>query len=354
MLLAMSQHIVDLIQARVTKEELETLATAIGEPIDRTRVAVGASIDAIVASLAQRVASRAGAGSVGTMLHSPMFGSVDGLWTSFLGEEGERVDDLAAEKGGIARAAAHRLVAALLPIVASVLMEERGQEANDDGRSADELQKFFGARRASAKATHVTPKIEPVIELATAPRTKPVWLPLAVVLGALALGTALLLRPVPPATTAIPEPVPVAGAPEPTSVTSTTSAEAPKGDPLVQAFESAETPPKVILEGVSFEPRTANVQSGKDTIDELAMLMKEHPSSKVRIEGHTDNTGRDDANETLSLHQAAAVKAQLVAEGVSSDRIEVVGMGARVPTASNDTEGGRAKNRRIEVEVVTQ
>lgn len=71
--------------------------------------------------------------------------------------------------------------------------------------------------------------------------------------------------------------------------------------------------------------------------------------ARLLIEGHTDNVGSDAANQTLSENRADAVKQALMARGVPSQRITTVGFGPSQPVVSNDTEDGRATNRRSEV-----
>jgi OOP family OmpA-OmpF porin len=73
---------------------------------------------------------------------------------------------------------------------------------------------------------------------------------------------------------------------------------------------------------------------------------------QVSLEGHTDSTGDAVANKKLSLDRAEAVKAMLAQAGVAADRISVAGYGQERPVASNDTDDGRAANRRTELVVM--
>ena len=73
---------------------------------------------------------------------------------------------------------------------------------------------------------------------------------------------------------------------------------------------------------------------------------------KIRITGHTDGLGNTRDNLELSLSRARAVRDYLVEMGVDQSRLEVEGMGARRPLATNDTPEGRARNRRTEIEVI--
>ena len=76
--------------------------------------------------------------------------------------------------------------------------------------------------------------------------------------------------------------------------------------------------------------------------------MNENPQVRIRIIGHTDNVGSDEANRKLSEGRANAVKDDIVGRGIDTQRIETIGKGESEPVASNDTEEGRAQNRRVE------
>jgi hypothetical protein len=82
---------------------------------------------------------------------------------------------------------------------------------------------------------------------------------------------------------------------------------------------------------------------------EVAAMLEDHPDWRLRITGHTDNLGTKEANNTLSLRRANAVAAWLVGRGIKKSRLETAGAGDADPVAPNDTEEGRAKNRRIEL-----
>ena len=82
--------------------------------------------------------------------------------------------------------------------------------------------------------------------------------------------------------------------------------------------------------------------------------MKENPSLKIQINGHTDNVGKDADNLILSDARAKSVIAYLVAKGIADARLSFKGFGAAVPIAKNDSEEGRAMNRRTEAVVVAK
>jgi outer membrane protein OmpA-like peptidoglycan-associated protein len=90
----------------------------------------------------------------------------------------------------------------------------------------------------------------------------------------------------------------------------------------------------------------------KAELDELVKFMKENTQVKGEISGHTDNIGNPEANKTLSLARAKSVLDYLVNAGIDKDRLKFQGYGANRPSATNDTEEGRAQNRRIEFEIL--
>ena len=87
----------------------------------------------------------------------------------------------------------------------------------------------------------------------------------------------------------------------------------------------------------------------KPVIDQIVQMMKSNPDLKIGVEGHTDNVGTPASNKTLSEARAKSVVSSIVAQGVSADRLSQAGFGQEKPIADNNTEEGRAKNRRVEL-----
>ncbi|MFW6198123.1 MAG: OmpA family protein, partial [Myxococcota bacterium] len=105
-----------------------------------------------------------------------------------------------------------------------------------------------------------------------------------------------------------------------------------------------------VLEEIQFDTGKATLREGSYArLDEVAEYMTHKKSARIEVSGHTDNVGKPAANKTLSRKRAQAVRKYLISQGIAGSRIKAVGYGAERPIASNDTEKGRQKNRRIEV-----
>jgi outer membrane protein OmpA-like peptidoglycan-associated protein len=89
-----------------------------------------------------------------------------------------------------------------------------------------------------------------------------------------------------------------------------------------------------------------------NVLDGVTMVLKEYDKTVIEVAGHTDSTGSEQYNQALSERRAQAVASYLASHGVSQKRLITVGAGELHPIASNDTEAGRALNRRVELTIV--
>lgn len=104
---------------------------------------------------------------------------------------------------------------------------------------------------------------------------------------------------------------------------------------------------------IEFEAGSAVLRpAGMLILDEMAQTLAQLKGKKVEVVGHTDADGGRVSNVALSLARAQAVKSHLVAKGILADSISTAGLGPDRPVASNATEAGRARNRRIEFQLV--
>ncbi|MEY4011732.1 MAG: hypothetical protein RIT22_856 [Bacteroidota bacterium] len=113
-----------------------------------------------------------------------------------------------------------------------------------------------------------------------------------------------------------------------------------------------------VLESVSMEAKSIYFHTGKSTfrsedvpvkIESISTLLKQYPTAKFSIEGHTDSDGSDEFNQKLSQERADVVKNALIERGMKAENLTAVGYGESKPVASNKTAAGKAKNRRTEV-----
>lgn len=107
---------------------------------------------------------------------------------------------------------------------------------------------------------------------------------------------------------------------------------------------------RIALYGILFDFDKASLTAeSSNTLTEIAKLLKEKPALHILVVGHSDASGSFDYNRTLSQHRAESVVADLVAKGISSERLFPVGVAFASPVAVNTTEEGKAKNRRVEL-----
>lgn len=101
---------------------------------------------------------------------------------------------------------------------------------------------------------------------------------------------------------------------------------------------------------ISFDTGRANIKPNLQPIlDQFAQGLHNQPNTEIRIIGHTDSTGSDSINNPLSVNRAASARDYLSARGVDGRRIQIDGRGSYEPIADNNSDAGRARNRRIEI-----
>jgi outer membrane protein OmpA-like peptidoglycan-associated protein len=120
----------------------------------------------------------------------------------------------------------------------------------------------------------------------------------------------------------------------------------------LEALQAKQTDRGMILTlgNVLFDTNEDTLKPGADEIvSRLSQFLQQHPEVKVRIEGHTDSTGTDAYNESLSQRRSDAVAMALERRGIPQSQLQSVGRGKSAPVAGNDTSAGRQQNRRVEI-----
>jgi outer membrane protein OmpA-like peptidoglycan-associated protein len=115
-------------------------------------------------------------------------------------------------------------------------------------------------------------------------------------------------------------------------------------------------PGEVTFDPIYFDVNKSNINPiSSKALDRDGMLLKDNPSIRVEIGGHTDSSGSEKANLKASEKRALSVKKYLEDKyNISSDRMTVKGYGSSKPIADNKTQEGRAKNRRVEIKVISK
>jgi len=116
-----------------------------------------------------------------------------------------------------------------------------------------------------------------------------------------------------------------------------------EGEGIIVKFDS----------GILFDfDKTALKDAAKTNVQSLAASLNQYPDTDIKVIGHTDSRGTESYNQGLSERRAAAVKAYAVSQGVPSSRLVTIGKGFAEPIADNETDAGRAANRRVEIVIV--
>ena len=138
-----------------------------------------------------------------------------------------------------------------------------------------------------------------------------------------------------------PAPAPVAEAPAPAPAPAPAVPPAPTSEKVTFAADAF----------FDFDKATLK-PDGKAKLEDMASKLKDINLEVVIAVGHTDSVGTDTYNQKLSVRRAEAVKAFLVSKGIETNRVYTEGKGEKQPVADNKSAAGRAKNRRVEIEVV--
>ena len=143
-------------------------------------------------------------------------------------------------------------------------------------------------------------------------------------------------------------------APAPKAAPAPQAAPAPAPAPAPKAAPAPAAASKVTYAADAFFDFDKSVlkPEGKAKLDDLASKVKAINLEVIIAVGHTDSVGSDAYNQKLSVRRAEAVKAYLVTKGIEKNRVYTEGKGEKQPVADNKTAEGRAKNRRVEIEVV--
>jgi outer membrane protein OmpA-like peptidoglycan-associated protein len=396
----------DAVKGYLTPDAVRSASALVGESESSTRHTLHSAVPSVLSGLTNMVGSREGINSFGGLIRDGGFGSaVDNVGSLFSGGSttsnmlgaGQQllgkifpgktgaITDLLARSGGVSTASAGSLLSLAAPLVMGVLGKRAAAQGLDSSSLATALMNEKSDITAAAPSglsqlltggpTVVSSSREVEVPRATTTNVRDIrrepyvdryapeprrpgmgrWLPLLLIaLGALAL--LMLLRPRTPraaiesASTALSRITLPGGA----------SISVPSGSinySLAQFLgDASQTAPKnFVFDNLNFQTGSTQLTADStQTVNNLAQVLKAYPNAQIQLSGYTDNTGSADANQALSLDRANAIKAMLVNQGVAAGRISAQGFGQDRPVASNDTEEGRARNRRTELTVTSK
>ncbi len=401
--------ILGLVNREITPEVIHRAALQLGEDDDHLRSALSTTVPSVLTALSDVASSETGASHLTRMIRgidanrpgadsvASILGSTAGraqgttLFDGETGARGSQIADAVARASGIKADSAHQLLggatgATLLTIgrsweriepdgLRTMLGEQRGDfvrrlpgpvasifaTGSVDGRQEAKLD----ARRSAAVIDR--PVVErareigtPAIRRVAGPERKG-WLAPLVLLGALMLIAIPLLRAMrrPVIHTQVLHNLPAE------AVSRATIALAlPNGQSLTVARGSAAyqlasflggndaTPARFTLSPMNFEfASTQLTPESLATVDEMATILRAYPTATIRVESYTDSIGTAAANLDLSRDRSETVKGLLGGKGIDPTRVTTAGLGQENPIASNETESGRAQNRRTDIVV---
>lgn len=385
----MTTSLLDQARAQLTPEVIQRASSLVGESPANTQRAMEAAAPTIFAGIVQEGSSVTGASHLLELLEETgLSGSMAGiaerreaesgaveslvatgkeLFNRLFGGRAGSVVEATAISSGMKYASMSSLLGLTTPLVLGALGSEVASRHLDAAGLAALLveQKSSVVRMlptgpATALGLSAVPTRDPVSTRALDVKSTPArfpWIVLVAVALALIVGFALRNRvmshriaaPVPDVAVA----PPVVHAPPPGTDPLLRQATTSRQLAVFLGSPGGELPKRFVLDRLDFDPATAALEpAAATTLDSVAIVLKDHPTAQIVLEGHTDNAGDPASNRVLSQSRADAIKAALVARGVAADRISTAGLGQQQPVASNDTEEGRAQNRRMEIVVL--
>lgn len=391
----MGTNLLDGVKGQLTDALLSKAASFLGEDSGLTSKAMGLILPSILGGMANKAASADGATQLFDLMRgqdhsSDIFGSLSTLFgggsatQGLLESGGSTVNALFGNKtSGIASVIASAIgmksssVSSLMSIAAPILMNVISRKLGG-GATASGLVSLLGSQLPFLKSAGLPSALTGALGLSHLDLTTPSvsapkiaveegglgkflpWLLLAAagLAGVYLFKTCNTKVPEAPTAVAIEKPVaPIA----PTMVETVKKLTLPGGDIEVKTGSFLDklyaeiTDPKADLtkaltfDNVNFATNSAILTEGSKTqLDDLVKIMKAFPRVDIKVEGHTDNVGKEARNMELSQSRAISVKRYLSSHGVDEKRIGTAGFGSTKPVADNATDTGKAQNRRIE------
>jgi outer membrane protein OmpA-like peptidoglycan-associated protein len=394
----MTPNLLDAVNAQITPDVVGAVARDTGASPAEVSLTTKHATPIVLAGLIRAGASEAGAArllarateshSLGLLDRLPSFGrspddvrdlagSGQSLLGSLFGDRLGMVARTVAERSGSRPEVASRMLSVAAPIALGVIH----READVNRLGPRELSQLLAdhereVRTPVTKKTEVTVMDVPATSVAMRRRAHGLhrgplsWMPWAI-LTVIALAVVLatsLRRPMlsmkaptlqrslvqaPQTTPSVPREreikMPEVRKPSDQRTSETTTTAGQMAKPSAAKPESAEAQTYAL----HFQSGSLAMTGDSDAqLTKIAEAMKASPDARVKLAGNTDSVGDAQSNERLALERAVIVRKKLVEEGVDNHRIDVVALGERDPTATNDSAQGRAENRRVDASII--
>ncbi len=395
----MGTNLLDGVKEQLTDALMAKAASFLGEDSSLTSKAMGLILPSILGGMANKAANADGATQLFDILkgddhRSDIFGSLgmllgggsatQGLLESggstinaLFGNKTSNIASVIASAVGMKSGSASSLMSIAAPILMNVMARKLG-----GGATASGLVSLLGSQLPFLKSAGLPSALTSALGLSNLNLTPPSvsapkiaveegglgkflsWLLLAAagLAGVYLFKTCNTKVPEVPTAVAIQRPVvPVT----PAVVETVKKLTLPGGDIEVKTGSfldqlyteitdaNADLTKALTFDNVNFATNSAVLTEGSKTqLDDLVKIMKAFPKVDIKVEGHTDNVGKETSNKELSQSRAIAVKRYLNSHGVDEKRIGTAGFGSTKPVADNATDAGKAQNRRIEAFVI--
>ena len=395
----MGTNLLDGVKEQLTDALMAKAASFLGEDNSLTSKAMGLILPSILGGMANKAANADGATQLFDILkgddhRSDIFGSLgmllgggsatQGLLESggstinaLFGNKTSNIASVIASAVGMKSGSASSLMSIAAPILMNVMARKLG-----GGATASGLVSLLGSQLPFLKSAGLPSALTSALGLSNLNLTPPSvsapkiaveegglgkflpWLLLAAagLAGVYLFKTCNTKVPEVPTAVAIQRPVvPVT----PAVVETVKKLTLPGGDIEVKTGSfldqlyteitdaNADLTKALTFDNVNFATNSAVLTEGSKTqLDDLVKIMKAFPKVDIKVEGHTDNVGKETSNKELSQSRAIAVKRYLNSHGVDEKRIGTAGFGSTKPVADNATDAGKAQNRRIEAFVI--
>ena len=342
------------------------ISGALGIPVDKTKAALATAIPAVFKAVQQRAATPDGAKNIMAAIHNSGFDQpvsvssdatvVDSqmnkgqdLLNQVLGGKTDALRGKVAASTGVSNPVASKLLGAASAAVFAFI----GSKMRGGNLSASSFSTILG------QGAGTMPDLSRVRSSTPAMDSRKIW-PWVLGAAVIALGLVWLLSRTNAPTVGTTAPVIENAAIEAPAVNAPAAAAIPADSTVLNDMgnflsSNAAVPRTFSLRELNFAPGSAALApSASNTVEQLAQMLNQNPSVRIRINGHTDNLGNAAANEKLSLERAESLRTELVTRGIAASRIEAIGSGAANPVADNSTEAGRQENRRTDIQIISR